>query len=67
MRQVEFCERVRLGEVTYQEGDRVTLDDLFADRCIARGWAKDPVTGEQGERVPGAHPVTVNNVSQEIS
>jgi len=54
MKQVEFTERTRIGRETYEEGDRKSFDDAVAARFISLGWAKDPQTGEQGERRPGA-------------
>jgi len=55
MKQVEFTETVKLGTETYYEGDRKSFDDAEASQYIALGWAKDPATGEQGERKPGAN------------
>lgn len=55
MKQVEFTETVKIGTETYSEGDRKSFDDTEADQYISLGWAKDPVTGEQGERKPGAN------------
>ena len=67
MRQVEFTETVRIGTVQYEAGDRKTFPKAEAGEYIRLGWAKDPETGEQGDRVPGSQPIQVNNVTQKVS
>lgn len=55
-RLIEFTETVRLpGRREYRAGSRDHFPSEDAQRYIDRGWAKDPETGEQGERVPGAN------------
>jgi hypothetical protein len=67
MKQVEFTETVKIGYETYEEGDRKSFDDEEAAQYIALGWAKDPETGETGERKPGANgPVVPAKVSQKV-
>lgn len=63
MRQVEFTETVRIAAGEFVAGDRKSFPDDEAGEYIRLGWAKDPVTGEQGERVPGAQPLRVDNVT----
>lgn len=64
-RLIEFTELVRLpGQREYKAGSRDHFPTEEAQRYIDRGWAKDPETDEQGERVPGSNgPVVPNNVS----
>lgn len=56
MRKVEIVSpRLLDGNVEYFPGDVKTLPKAKADLWILHGWAKDPETGEQNERVPGAN------------
>lgn len=56
MRLIEFTETVRLsGGREYQEGSRDFFAPENAQQYINLGWAKDPETGEQGERKPGSN------------
>lgn len=72
-RQVEFLETVRLGTQEFhgpdpengrEHGDRVTLPKKLGDLAVNSGWAKDAITGESGERRPGAVAVRIDNVRQ---
>jgi len=65
--QIEFTETVKIGYETYEAGDRKAFPDDEAKQYIALGWAKDPVTGDQGERKPGANgPIVPAKVSQTV-
>lgn len=66
MRKVEFTETVRMGGTEYLEGDRKSFPKEEADEYIRLGWAKDPETGETGERVPGSQRLRVNSVIQKV-
>ena len=68
MRLIEFTELVRLpGNREYRDGARDHFPAEEAQRYIDRGWAKDPETGEQGERTPGSNgPVKPANVSVSV-
>jgi hypothetical protein len=64
---VEFTETVKIGTQTYEAGDCLSFPDDEAQRYVDLGWAKNPETGEQGERKPGANgPVVPNTVSQAL-
>ena len=67
MRQIEFVVEpfVMLGVDRFYSGDRKTFPKADADRYIQLGWAKDPVTGEQGELKPGAAPLEVHTLTQQ--
>lgn len=67
-RLIEFTELVRLpGNREYKEGSRDYFPADEAQRHIDLGRAKDPETGEQGERKPGANgPVSPENVSVQV-
>lgn len=55
-RRLEITEDELLdGTIRYYKGDIKSFPKEKADRWIARGWAKDVETGEQGERKPGAN------------
>ena len=62
MRRIEFTETVKIGTDSYESGDRRSFQDNEAAEYIRLGWAKDPETGEQGERVPGAQKLNVHPV-----
>lgn len=65
MRRVEITEAVlRDGQRVHTEGDVVSVDDDKAQQWIDWGWARDPETGEQGERKPGVQRVKPRSVSQ---
>lgn len=65
MRLVEFCGTTRIGGVEYSEGERKSFPDDEAAHYIELGWARDPVTGEQGERKPGSNgPIQANKLVQ---
>lgn len=67
MRRIEFTETVRLGATTYEAGDRKAFPPDEAQQYIDLGWAKDPETGEQGERKPGSNgPLKADKVSQTL-
>lgn len=59
MKRVEVTEAGGIKDHPYYpaEGDIITVPEVYADRWIACGWAKDAVTGEQGERIPGARKI----------
>lgn len=67
MRRVEFTETVKIGTDTYQAGDRRSFPAPEAAEYIRLGWAKDPETGETGERTPGAQRLRVDPVVQQAS
>jgi len=56
-----------MGGVEYLDGDRKSFPKEEADEYIRLGWAKDPETGETGERVPGSQRLRVNPVTQKFS
>ena len=67
MRKVEVTEeRLLDGTTEYVAGDIKTLPDDKAALWISLGWAKDAETGEQGERKPGAAPISPDQVSQSL-
>ena len=67
MRKIEFTETVRLGTTTYVDGDRKSFPADEAQQYIDLGWAKDPETGEQGERKPGANgPLVAEKITQAL-
>jgi hypothetical protein len=67
MRKVEFLETVLIGSQTYLEGDVKSFEDDEAGEYIRLGWAKDPVTGEAGDRKPGAQALEVDRLVQKVS
>lgn len=67
VRKIEITEeKLKIGQVTYYEGDVKSLPKAEADQYIAAGWAKCCETGEQGDRVPGSKPIEVQNTAQTI-
>lgn len=67
MRKIEFTETVRIGRETFSEGDRKSFPPEEAQQYIDLAWAKDPETGEQGERKPGANgPIVPDSVKQTV-
>lgn len=67
LRRIEITEEVchlADGNVYYQ-GDVKSFPKAEADEYIRLGWAKDAVTGETGERTPGAQVLHVHNLVQE--
>lgn len=68
MRRVEITEEILNDAAsTYYKGDVITVDPVKYDIWVNQmGWAKDAETGEQAERVPGAHKIKVDNVAQSI-
>jgi len=67
MRQVEITEEKLLdGKEVRYAGDRITMPKVKADEWIRLGWAKDPVTGETGERVAGSRPIQVHDSIQVV-
>ena len=75
VRRVEITEPggVKLGARHYQgpttdpdtgetiPGDIATRPKQDADLVIGQGWGRDPITGEQGERVEGAVALEVDD------
>lgn len=67
-RLIEFTEEeTRIGTRTYLKGASDYFPKAEADEYIGLGWAKDPETGETGERKPGAQRIKVENASQQVS
>lgn len=67
-RRVEFTDPVtRAWGHEWLEGDIKTLPKWQADICIEQGWGKDPDTGEQGARVPGAKTLDVHPIHQQLT
>lgn len=66
MKQVRITEELlKDGTNTYTKDDVKTMDDATANRFIAAGWAEDVLTGERGERKPGANgPITPAPIRQ---
>ena len=65
LRKIEFTEEaVKLGTQTYYAGDVKSFPKAEADEYIRLGWAKDPETGEQGERKPGATKLNLDSTKQ---
>ncbi len=63
MRMVEFTEECRINGRIYMAGARDAFEPAVAQQYLDLGWAKDPETGEQGERKPGTNgPLLVDNV-----
>lgn len=63
-RKVEYVVETKIGGDTFEVGDSKTWPKETADRHIARGWAKDPITGEQGVLKPGAVRVVPDKLTQ---
>lgn len=68
MRLIEFTEKdgCGIGDRFYAEGARDSFPDAEAAQYIALGWAKDPNTGETGERKPGAVALKVEPLKQSV-
>lgn len=68
VRQIEFTEApyVQIGRDRWYPGDRKAFPKAEADEYIRLGWAKDPATGEQGERKPGAQALQVDDAAQVV-
>lgn len=66
MRLIEFTELCGIGDRAYHPGTRDTFPDAEAQQYIDLGWAKDPETGEQGTRKPGAQALAVDPLHQQI-
>lgn len=62
MRQIEFTEAVRIHDGQHMAGDRKSYPADEAGEYIRLGWARDPETGEEGTRKPGAQALQVNSV-----
>jgi len=62
-RLIEFTEPYKANGQAYETGDRKSFPKAQADRYIDMGIAKDPETGEQGDRKPGVHAVKPENVA----
>jgi len=65
MRRIEFTETVKIGPDSYEAGDRRSFADAEASEYIRLGWAKDPDTGETGDRTPGSQRLRVDPVVQQ--
>lgn len=63
-REIEFVEDVLLGRTRYPAGSRSTFDYDEASDYIWRGWARDPRTGEQGEKFTGTTVIRPDSVVQ---
>lgn len=61
-RNVQFTETVKIGTTAYEDGDMASFPKAEADQYIALGWCKCVETGEQGERKPGAAPISVDSI-----
>lgn len=67
IRKIEFVEEsVKVGTAVYYAGDVKSFPKEEADEYIRVGWAKDPETGEQGDRKPGSQVINVQNAAQQI-
>lgn len=66
MKQVRITEGLlKDGTNTYVKDDVKTMDDATANRFISAGWAEDVLTGERGERKPGANgPIEIQPIRQ---
>ena len=64
MRRIEFTESYKINGQQFEAGDRKSFEDGKAEHYINIGVAKDPETGEQGERKPGVHVLQVDSVLQ---
>ena len=64
VKQIEFVEApyTQIGTDRWYAGDRKSFPVQQADLYIKLGWAKDPATGEQGERVEGVSDLVVSGV-----
>ena len=62
-RLIEFTEPYKANGQEYDAGSRMAFPKDQADRYIDMGIAKDPETGEQGERRAGVHAVKPENVA----
>ena len=68
MRLIEFTEDdgCGIGDRFYAKGARDTFPDDEAAQYIKLGWARDPVTGDTGERKPGAVALEVEPLKQSV-
>ena len=67
MRRIEITEELlRDGTQVYRQGDIVSVDPVKAQQWLDLGWARDPETGETGERKPGAAPITPDSLQQAV-
>lgn len=68
-RRVEITEEsgVKLGRLALCCGDIISLDADLAELVVSSGWGRDVVTGEQGERKPGATALTVDSVITKVA
>ena len=64
--QVTESTGIKCGRTVYAFDDIVTIDAELATMFIESGWAKDVVTGEQGQRVPGVKKIEVDSLIQKV-
>ena len=64
-REIEFTESVLIGSTRYPAGCRASFTPDEAAEYVWRGWARDPRTGEQGERFTGTNVLRVDDISQD--
>jgi len=64
-REIEFVEDYLIGSTRYPSGSRATFGPDEAADYIWRGVARDPRTGEQGERFTGTTVLRVDDISQD--
>jgi len=57
---IEALEVVKHHPHYLQPGDIITIDDETGDYLVGNGWCKNVETGEVGDRVAGAKPVTLD-------
>ena len=63
-RKIEITENFKHGRDAFNEGEIRVLPAEIAGEFIRLGWAKDAVTGEQGERKPGQQALQVDDFVQ---
>ena len=58
---------VKVGRLSFEFEDSLSLDADIADLIISNGWGKCAKTGDQGERKPGSVKIEVDSVVQKIA
>ena len=66
-KKIEFTEAVKIGVMSFDEGDTKSFPTAEAEEYMKLGWAKCCETGEQGERKPGVHNLEVHSVVPSVN
>lgn len=63
---IEWMEAVKIGTDEKKEGTRDIYPEKLANQYVNLGWAKNVETGEQGERIAGATPLSVDSLTIKV-